>query len=251
MSTRPIPPYFTANLPKSITFKVCYNLEVQYFKLINKTSVITGLGLTILSLFAIVIFINNTQNKLEVKEFQASEDVQTLSPTPTFTPESVISEPTSTPTVKSCIGDCVDAFITFFGWPDNSPSGNGIYFKKSQFPETVHEVAGGVGTYQDPVTFASDPDLYPAGTKIYLPYLKKYAIMEDVCAGCVENWKNNGRIHVDIWMESGSTFESELSKCQGYWTRRKVEIEIDPPRGKVVDTKPLFNNLNGACLSDI
>ena len=42
--------------------------------------------------------------------------------------------------------------------------------------------AGGVGTYDDPLTFASDAKEYSRCEIIYSPYLKKYLRMEASCA---------------------------------------------------------------------
>lgn len=42
----------------------------------------------------------------------------------------------------------------------------------------------GVGTYSNPVTFASAPGEFSSCEIIYVPYLKKYARFEDYCAQC-------------------------------------------------------------------
>jgi hypothetical protein len=53
----------------------------------------------------------------------------------------------------------------------------------------IHKAAGGQGTYADPITLAVgysiaegkvEPDV-PAGTRLYLERVQKYAIVEDVC----------------------------------------------------------------------
>ncbi|MFI5306855.1 MAG: hypothetical protein ACHQ53_05875, partial [Polyangiales bacterium] len=77
----------------------------------------------------------------------------------------------------------IDHLVTFYGWPDNSPPGDGIAYPK------LHKGASGTGTYADPITFASDPNEWPAGTILYLPYLQRYVIMEDSCADCITDWK--------------------------------------------------------------
>lgn len=70
--------------------------------------------------------------------------------------------------------------MTFYGSPDNDPPGSvaiahncGRGFK-----------AGGTGTHDDPLTFASAPGEYKACEVIYSPYLKKYIRLEDDCAQC-------------------------------------------------------------------
>src|ERR1700753_2793166 len=78
------------------------------------------------------------------------------------------------------------AFITMYGWYDNTPPSDSISYPK------LHKTAGGTGTYADPITYASDKAETPAGTKIYVPRLQKYFIMEDDCEECDADWKGNG-----------------------------------------------------------
>ncbi len=165
-----------------------------------------------------------------------------ISPMPTNTPT---SSPTPTPDIYK--GMARDSFfITFYGWPDNDPPGTEIAYPKSKSPNAKHEKAGGIGTYNDPVTFASDPAKIPVGTIYYAPYLKKYIVMEDYCEGCVENW-GDGKKHIDIWMESDDNFEEKLVKCQGKWTRKSIEVITNPSGTLPVDSSPLFNQSTGEC----
>ena len=72
-------------------------------------------------------------------------------------------------------------YVTLYGWPDNSPPGADIAYPKNGGYPTLHNSAGGTGTYADPITYASDKSETPAGTKIYVPRVQKYFIMEDDC----------------------------------------------------------------------
>ena len=74
---------------------------------------------------------------------------------------------------------------TFYGVPDNDPAGSdAIAFSCSS--RGAH--AGGTGTYNDPVTFASKQGgVYGRCEIVYAPYLKKYIRNEDICAGCSES----------------------------------------------------------------
>lgn len=65
------------------------------------------------------------------------------------------------------------AFVTFYGWYDNTPPSAAIAYP------VIHQTAGGTGTWSDPITYASDTSETPAGTKIYVPRVQKYFIMED------------------------------------------------------------------------
>lgn len=130
--------------------------------------------------------------------------------------------------------------VTFYGWADNSPPGAGIRYPK------VHPTAGGTGTYDDPLTFATDAGEFAPGTILYLPYIEKYIVMEDSCTKCTSDWKA-GVAHIDVWMTSSDSFPSALLSCENAWTRDGVSVEIDPPRGRKVTVAPLFDPKTGVC----
>src|SRR5438094_683071 len=48
-------------------------------------------------------------------------------------------------------GSTITTLVTFYGWADNDPPGDGIAYP------TRHTAAGGVGSYDDPITVATDP----------------------------------------------------------------------------------------------
>jgi 3D (Asp-Asp-Asp) domain-containing protein len=133
----------------------------------------------------------------------------------------------------------VSSYITCYGWLDNDPPGNGIAYPQ------IHSGAGGTGTYSDPVTFATDPKEYKPGTKIYIPYLKKYFIMEDSCAQCITDWKSNKR-HVDLWVGGKSSSGSALINCEDSLTRTSTII-VNPTSSHTVVTTPLFNSSTKKC----
>jgi carbohydrate-selective porin OprB len=59
--------------------------------------------------------------------------------------------------------------LNFYGYPDKSPpSGNTAYNCGSQ-----NHVAGGTGTYNDPVTFASAEGKFNENEVVYIPYIEK------------------------------------------------------------------------------
>jgi len=85
---------------------------------------------------------------------------------------------------------------TFYGARDNCPPGGAI-----AYPITgKREVAGGLGTYKDPITFAASPRLFPIHSIIYVPRLKKYFRMDDDCEECIDEYNDNKKCHVDLWM---------------------------------------------------
>jgi hypothetical protein len=178
----------------------------------------------------------------------SASDAGTTSPTPTSTATAApgpTSTSTSTPAPTSTSTGSTPAKyvtheLTFYGYPDNDPPGAGIALP------TIHSKAGGTGTYADPVTFASAPSEFKAGTILYVPLLKKYVIMEDTCAQCTSDW-SAGKRHIDVWMNSDSTNGSKLLSCQYAWTRDAVDVELSPPADRPVDTTPLFDPKTGVC----
>ncbi|KAB1073231.1 hypothetical protein [Methylobacterium planeticum] len=132
----------------------------------------------------------------------------------------------------------VDARVTMYGWPDNDPPGAGIAYPN------LHQKAGGIGTFEDPITFASDArDLAP-GTKIYVPYLQKYFIMEDYCADAVAS--STDPLHVDLWAGGSPSVDvAKLLAVENGNTRDSAQIIIDAEAGHPVDLTP-FDSFGSA-----
>ena len=84
--------------------------------------------------------------------------------------------------------------ITFYGARDNCPPSGEIAYP------IIHKEAGGLGTYDNPITFASAKRLFSPGTRIYYPTLEKYFVMEDSCEECTDEYALTGACHVDLWM---------------------------------------------------
>jgi hypothetical protein len=138
-------------------------------------------------------------------------------------------------------GVSVTMEVTFYGWDDNSPPGNAISYP------TIHSSAGGVGTYADPITFATDKKEYPPGTILYVPFIEKYVIMEDDCVQCDSDWSSMMR-HIDIWMNSDGTESSNsLFNCEDSWTMSSAQVVTSPPANLVVTTAPLFDPSTNTC----
>ena len=122
--------------------------------------------------------------------------------------------------------------ITFYGWPDNSPPGAGISYDDSP--------AGGAGSYADPITLASDPRELPVGTRVYVPCLHKYFIMEDDCAECITAWTKH-RSFFDLWIGGqGVKASTVLAKENKLTPARPVSVIVTPPANEPVDTKALL-----------
>jgi 3D (Asp-Asp-Asp) domain-containing protein len=139
---------------------------------------------------------------------------------------------------------------TFYGWDDNCPPGGAIAYPMSAGFPTIHDTAGGIGTYANPITFATDKDEIPIGTIVYAPFIEKYLVMEDDCGQCDTDWSTSMTWHIDIWMNSnGTESPTALDSCEDQWTQSATTIEIDPPPGRTVTTAPLFVPSTNTCRS--
>ncbi|MFI6326087.1 carbohydrate-binding protein [Nonomuraea sp. NPDC050556] len=145
-------------------------------------------------------------------------------------------------------------FLTFYGWWDNTPPGGDISYPR------IHDEAGGKGTYADPITFATSSAEAAPGTKIYVPRVKKYFIMEDSCQECGEDWSGEGPNggpglwHFDLWLggEGGDPMdaidcEDALTHYNSNGTPTLEPVIVNPGSSEVVDPTPIFNTSTGAC----
>jgi len=139
-------------------------------------------------------------------------------------------------------------YMTFYGWPDNSPPGGAIAYPKNGGFPTVHNAAGGTGSYADPITFATDQAELPVGTLLFAPVIEKYLVMEDDCAECDTDWSSSQKWHIDVWMNSNGTDDSTaVLDCEDQWTKSTTVVEINPPPGRPATTPPLFDTAANIC----
>jgi hypothetical protein len=152
----------------------------------------------------------------------------TLPPTPSATPT---PSPKQAPT-----GRMWSVVVTFYGAADNDPPGS----TEIAHPNDRHQEAGGTGTYADPLSLAADPRAIQVGTRVYYPPLRKYFVMEDDCAQCITDWRSSRKPHIDLW--TGDFPGSALLACENALTPDGlVAVEVNPPPGRPVDPRPLFN----------
>jgi hypothetical protein len=128
--------------------------------------------------------------------------------------------------------------VTLYGWPDNSPPGDGTAFGSGH--------AGGTGTYANPVTFATDQNELAPGTKVYYPYLHRYFIMQDECVECDQDWAA-GKYHIDMWVGGQGGNTNAVINCEDALTQNSAPVILDPPTNEPVDTTPLFNSSTNTC----
>ena len=136
--------------------------------------------------------------------------------------------------------------MTLYGYADNSPPGTDIAHP------CINPQAGGIGTYADPITFATDVAELGWCQVIYVPYMERYFIHEDECSQCDQTWNSLHLYRFDMWAggDASSLVEpgrKALLGCESTWTRANSPtdpnnpyIEIDPPPNLPVVTTPIF-----------
>ncbi|MFF5861083.1 hypothetical protein ACFY8B_36755, partial [Streptomyces sp. NPDC012751] len=151
-----------------------------------------------------------------------------------------------------------NAFTTGYTWFDNTPRGS------AQISDPIlHKGAGGTGTYADPITLAVGHSMaggkdtldYPAGTRFYIPKVRRYFIVEDACGD--GGSPQNGPCHsldtapkgattwIDMYVggDSGDN-EGAVQDCTDKVTGLTTVVQDPGPNLPVVDG-PLFQN--GKC----
>lgn len=90
------------------------------------------------------------------------------------------------------------------------------------------EIAGGTGTYDDPLTMASAGNWFCHLEIVYLPYLQKYLRYEDYCQECVKDAPKV--MHIDIWTGSNTTNGGNLQlQCEDILTPTPLQSMIRSP----------------------
>jgi hypothetical protein len=131
---------------------------------------------------------------------------------------------TSAPPPPSSSETQIQAYVTGFSWFDNTPPGS----SSIAFP-VVHSQAGGTGTYADPITVAvghvisggTDTPDYPAGTRFYVPNLRRYFIVEDACGDgstpqngpCHQGFPAPATTWIDVWVGGQGGTSTGADQC--------------------------------------
>ena len=144
----------------------------------------------------------------------------------------------------------ITAYTTGYSYWDNTPPGsadisNGV----------IHTKAGGVGTFDDPITVAvghvisgdSDTLDYAAGTKFYVPNLRRYFIVEDSCGG--GDTPQNGPCHtgyeghpwIDLYVDGANASKETSDACMNAITELHLVI-VNPAPNYAVVPGPITNN---------
>lgn len=155
--------------------------------------------------------------------------------------------------------ECVwTAYITSYTWWDNTPPGSPtIAFSKADGAPTVHDIAGGIGTYQNPITVAvghvieggvDTPDYLP-GTRFYSEAFQAYFMVEDTCGDGLtpqnkpcHNLKETGneaapgaQVWLDIWIDGKDVSVEDADACARALTKNYRVIQNPSPNYPVVE----------------
>lgn len=147
------------------------------------------------------------------------------------------SKPYNPPVSAQISLSTLNAYVTGYGWPDNSPPGAQTYLNG------VSGTAGGLGTYTSPITLAvgyvgSKGD-FPYGTIFYIPSLQKYFVAQDTCAAC-HTQKNGQQVHLDLWVGGQGGNINLVYACEDAITGDMQVIE-NPANNLPVIQGSIFN----------
>ena len=123
----------------------------------------------------------------------------------------------------------IQAYTTSYSYWDNTPPGSAAISDP-----VLHQQAGGTGTYDYPITLAvghsiiNNVDIldYPAGTRFYIPNVRRYFIVEDTCGDgrtpqngpCHTGYPSGTTAWVDMWMDGQSGTQSAVDACASFLT---------------------------------
>jgi hypothetical protein len=183
-----------------------------------------------------------TENDISTEPSQGEEEPSTA---PTAGEEEPSTAPSTGPTGTGGAGTSATVNITFYGTYDNDPKGS-----MNIAHPVIHQQVGGVGTYADPLTFASPAGdgAYEYGQIIYVPKVQKYFIKEDECAVSWTAEDGCGAVTmVDLYVGNPSD-EKVVVECENSLTDGEGEIILDPPSNLTVSPEKIWDQATGTCM---
>ena len=140
--------------------------------------------------------------------------------------------PPSPPPSSSCTGVPEYVRMTGYSYGDNDPpNSDALAYPDARYPNAM-ETAGKM-EFPTVIAVNTNSDLEP-GAIIYIPKLRKYAIVKDFCAGC-------GAAAVDVWMGPSSNGGAAAIACMNRITADNVQILKEPSPDCPVNTIPMFD----------
>ena len=257
-STSPVPVVASATAPsgRTITTMRVYVDSVSAYT-VSANQISTSLDM---AAGAHTIVVNAWDNTGAVYVSSATSvtvaSSSTVAPTPTPTPTPEPTPGGSTPPTTGSSTSSPEtflAYVTGYGWPDNTPPGN------ATSAPTGNGAAGGTGTYANPITMAAGftpypcPDpcnagnialVWPAGTIFYVPNVRRYFVIADECAECYA-YPSGTQTWVDLWVGGDNSSNSnDVETCESTITGN-FDIIKNPPSTYEVVTGPLYSDTSG------
>jgi hypothetical protein len=126
-------------------------------------------------------------------------------------------------------------YLTGYSFHDNTPPEPAVVSHP-----ILHRVAGGQGTYRDPITVAvpGGPTTmtWLPGTRFYLPTVRRYVIVEDSGASPAPR---GVAAHLDVWIGGRGGTTAATEDCMSRLTGA-VEAIVSPLPGLPVLAGPIF-----------
>jgi hypothetical protein len=201
--------------------------------------------------FALGFYLGVQYNEV-MHEAELSSDTMSAGAWKSHIKNTSVATTTKTTTIVPAGEKRFSAYLTGYTYWDNTPPGSSLISNP-----VVHKAAGGTGTFSDPITvavghsFATGKDVldYPAGTKFYLPYLRKYFIVEDTCGDGAH--PENGPCHtgyqghpwLDLWLDGANGTRATTDACAANVTETHLVIQ-NPVSTYAVNAGSVYN---GSC----
>lgn len=146
-----------------------------------------------------------------------------------------------TPTPASAAPVSMQAWVTGYSIFDNTPPGSAAISHP-----VIHDHAGGRGTWEWPITVAVGHSLatgkdvldWKAGTRFYVPKLRRYFIVEDTCGdgphpelgACHVGYPRAAVTWLDVWVGGSKITARQAERCMSAMTGVTTVIR-NPPKG--------------------
>ncbi len=132
----------------------------------------------------------------------------------------------------------ITAYTTGYTWFDNTPVGSA----EIAHP-VIHDRAAGTGTWSDPVTIATASGRFLAGTRFYIPNMRRYFIAEDIGGANMYNPPAGASAWLDMWIGGAGGSASGADRCASALTANHKVI-VNPKQGYAVQAGTIYD---GTC----
>lgn len=156
-------------------------------------------------------------------------------PPPTSAGAAQTPSPLAAPAPTLPVPRYVRVYLTGYSFLDNTPPRSAVVSHP-----VLHHLAGGQGTYDDPITVAvpgQGPSMrWRPGTLFYLPTIRRYVIVEDSGASPAPPGVDT---HLDVWIGGETASRAATEACMSRLTG-VVSAIVHPPPGLAVLPGPIF-----------